>query len=288
MVVEFANAEQANLALQTGLIWDSEYKKTELYDRACRIQECFKCHKYGHISAQCGGTKKCGICAEGHRSEDCPSTDLGSSTRKCASCGGPHKARDNKCPEFQKEMVRVQLARNIKQTRWRVPTGEGQIGEVWHLIATCKTRLRRQVAKEWAQDWKNGTAGRATFSMEQRPDRRVLDKHTGLLRPINSLITQLRTGKIGMAHHLHTIGRADSPRCLCDLGIQTVRHVLVECLRTQDLREELLGRANDTKKILRDSALAKATAILMLRSNLLGQFQAVEETPEDLAPSDAV
>ena len=114
MVVEFTDAEQANVALQTGLIWDSEYKKTELYNRACRIQECFRCHRYGHISAQCGGQQKCGICAEGHRSEDCPSKDLGK--RKCASCGGPHRARDSKCPEFQKEVIRVQAARNTKQT----------------------------------------------------------------------------------------------------------------------------------------------------------------------------
>ncbi len=35
MVVEFTDAEQANVALQTGLIWDSEYKKMELYNRAC-------------------------------------------------------------------------------------------------------------------------------------------------------------------------------------------------------------------------------------------------------------
>lgn len=124
MVVEFTDAEQANVALQTGLIWDSEYKKTELYDRACRIQECFRCHKYGHISAQCGGQQKCGICAEGHRSEDCPSKDLGK--RKCASCGGPHRARDSKCPEFQKEVIRVQVARNTKQTRWRVLTASTQ------------------------------------------------------------------------------------------------------------------------------------------------------------------
>ncbi|KAA6409153.1 MAG: reverse transcriptase [Lasallia pustulata] len=39
MVVEFTDAEQANVAVQTGLIWDSKYKKTELYDRACQIQE---------------------------------------------------------------------------------------------------------------------------------------------------------------------------------------------------------------------------------------------------------
>ena len=35
MVVEFTDAEQVNVALQTGLIWDSEYKKMKLYDRAC-------------------------------------------------------------------------------------------------------------------------------------------------------------------------------------------------------------------------------------------------------------
>ncbi len=113
MMVEFADAEQANMALQTGLIWDSEYKKTELYDRACRIQECFRCHKYGHISAQCGGNQKCGLCAENHRSEECPSKDL--DKRKCASCGGPHKARDNKCPEYQKEQTRVRIARDTNR-----------------------------------------------------------------------------------------------------------------------------------------------------------------------------
>lgn len=90
MVVEFKDAEQANVALQTDLVWDSEYKKTELYNRACQIQECFCCHKYGHISAQYSGQQKCGIYAEGHRSEDCPSKDLGK--RKCTSCGGPYRA----------------------------------------------------------------------------------------------------------------------------------------------------------------------------------------------------
>ena len=90
MVVEFADAEQANMALQTGLIWDSEYKKTELYDRAYCIQECFRCHKFGYISAQCSGQQKCELCAENYRSEECPFKDL--EKRKCASCGGSHRA----------------------------------------------------------------------------------------------------------------------------------------------------------------------------------------------------
>ena len=118
MVVEFMDAEQANVALQTGLIWDSEYKKMELYNRAYRIQECFRCHKFDHISAQCSGQQKCELCAENYRSEECLSKDLGK--WKCVSCGDPHRACDSKCPEFQKEVAQVQMACSNKQTHWKV------------------------------------------------------------------------------------------------------------------------------------------------------------------------
>ncbi len=91
-------------------------------------------------------------------------------------------------------------------------------------------------------------------------------------------------GKIGLAHYLHEIRRRDSPRCPCAQGIQTVRHVLIECSRTQDLRKKLLGRTHDVRKILKDPALAKSAVILLLRGNLLGQFQDVREVPEDLNP----
>ncbi len=156
------------------------------------------------------------------------------------------------------------------------------IRPIYHLTVTCKQLFKKRVMKEWANEWENGTTGRVTFSLEKEPTRKVLDKHTGVRRPISSLITQLRTGKIGLAHYLHRIGRHNSPRCPCDQGIQTVRHVLVECSRTQDLRDELLGRTNDIKKILGNSALVKSAAILILRANLLRQFQAVTEVSEDL------
>lgn len=137
--------------------------------------------------------------------------------------------------------------------------------KVYHLLATCKQSLRRRVARQWAGEWENGTSGRATFLLEKEPNPKVLAKHNGIRRPLSSLITQLRTGKIGLAHYLHKIQRRDSPRCPCSQGIQTVRHVLTECSRTQDLRKEVLGRTHDVRKILKDPALARSAAILMLR-----------------------
>ena len=85
-----------------------------------------------------------------------------------------------------------------------------------------------------------------------------------------------------MAHYLHTIGRADSPRCPCHAGIQTVRHMLTECLRTRNLREELLERAHDVEKILRTQHWPKQPQYSCYKGNLLGQFRDIEEAPKDL------
>ncbi|SLM35356.1 protein [Lasallia pustulata] len=145
--------------------------------------------------------------------------------------------------------------------------------------------LRKRVTRQWAKEWENGDTGRTVFHLEREPNPGVLTKHTGVRRPLSSLITQLRTGKIALAHYLHRIQRQDSPRCPCSQGIQTVRHILTECPRTQDLREELLGQAHDVRRILKDSALARAAAILVLRGNLLGQFQDVREASGDLQGS---
>lgn len=156
---------------------------------------------------------------------------------------------------------------------------------IFYMLTTCKQSLRKRVTRQWAKEWENGDTGRTVFHLEREPNPGVLTKHTGVRRPLSSLITQLRTGKIALAHYLHRIQRQDSPRCPCSQGIQTVRHILTECPRTQDLREELLGQAHDVRRILKDSALARAAAILVLRGNLLGQFQDVREASGDLQGS---
>ena len=153
---------------------------------------------------------------------------------------------------------------------------------IFYMLTTCRQSLRKRVTRKWAEEWENGNTGRTVFHLEREPNPGVLAKHTGVRRPLSSIITQLRTGKIALAHYLHKIQRKDSPRCPCSQGIQTVRHILTECPRTQDLQEELLGRAHDIRRILKDSALARAAAILVLRGNLLGQFQDVQEASGDL------
>ena len=118
MMMKFLNTEQINLVLQTDLIWNFKYKKTELYNKTCCIQKCFWCHKYDYINVQCNEQQKCSIYVEKHKSENCLFKDL--KKWKCTSCRDLHKAWNNKCLNYQKEMMWIQMMCSIKQIHWRV------------------------------------------------------------------------------------------------------------------------------------------------------------------------
>ncbi|KAH6957479.1 hypothetical protein DER45DRAFT_604275 [Fusarium avenaceum] len=49
--------------INEGLIWQGEVFQCELYDRSCRLRQCFSCQRYGHIGTQCKATTRCGYCA---------------------------------------------------------------------------------------------------------------------------------------------------------------------------------------------------------------------------------
>ena len=72
IIVEFTSPEDANKIIDEGLIWQGEAFQCERYDKQCRLKQCYKCQKYGHIGTQCKANTACGYCAEAHNSKDCP------------------------------------------------------------------------------------------------------------------------------------------------------------------------------------------------------------------------
>lgn len=50
IVVEFTDPEMANTIIYTGMVWDGQIHQCQLYDRACRVKQCFRCCNYNHIS----------------------------------------------------------------------------------------------------------------------------------------------------------------------------------------------------------------------------------------------
>ena len=61
----------------------------------------------------------------------------------------------------------------------------------------------------------------------------ALRLHAGLSKPHSSLLTQLRTGKIGLAGFLHTcrVPGFESLACPCGWQQETAKHVVLDCPR---------------------------------------------------------
>jgi hypothetical protein len=104
LVIYFRDAAIANEAITNQIAVNGIVRRTEKY-RALPMQ-CFKCRKYGHISALCKNDSKCGFCAGNHLTRDCKcpaSTPCATTAQcthlgtKCSACGGAHRDTDPTC-----------------------------------------------------------------------------------------------------------------------------------------------------------------------------------------------
>ena len=124
IIVEFTNPEDANKMIDEGLIWQGEAFQCERYDRQCRLKQCYKCQRYGHIGTQCKANTACGYCAKAHNSKDCPDKSDKSATRNCVVCRGAHEAWNNRCPARKEELSKVKAAYDARQPYHFVPSSK--------------------------------------------------------------------------------------------------------------------------------------------------------------------
>ncbi|KAK9445095.1 hypothetical protein VB005_01558 [Metarhizium brunneum] len=156
IVVEFTEPEMANAIIYAGMAWDGRIHQCQLYDRACRVKQCFRCYNYGHIGTQCNASQVCGYCAERHETKHCQNRGMEGFTPRCAVCKDDHTAWSNACPAKKKEMRRVEQAKESRSIYWHVPLKETKRPR--ETVTTRQDRPRPPAAPQTASQMPNEDA----------------------------------------------------------------------------------------------------------------------------------
>jgi hypothetical protein len=145
VIIEFTKPQDANKIIDEGLIWQGEVFQCELYDRSCRLRQCFSCQRYGHIGTQCKATTRCGYCAQEHASRECCVKSDKSVPRKCANCKGQHEAWSNQCVDRKEEMAKVKVAYAARPRYHLVPQSNVAVNQANTMVGVQKEPTGRVV-----------------------------------------------------------------------------------------------------------------------------------------------
>ena len=155
------------------------------------------------------------------------------------------------------------------------------------ISAAIKAVHREQIDRKWAEAWAAESKGTELRILTPTPSTKVLQLHKGVKKPVTALITQMRTGKIGLRAFLFARKLADNSKCDCGHRSQTVRHILSDCRKFVRLRREMWTDVQrkepfgvvEWKRMLTHPSYAKKAAYFMRNTGLLKQFQGTAVAP---------
>lgn len=140
----------------------------------------------------------------------------------------------------------------------RIPMLEGELPTS---TAALKATRKKQAAAEWASSWKESPRASKLKRFDRAPPaKRVLKLYADLPRRDASLVTQLRTGHVGLNQYLHRISAVDSSLCVRCHTAETVCHYLLNCQRFVTQRDTL-RRALKSKPLSLSNLLSNSKNI---------------------------
>jgi len=110
-------------------------------------------------------------------------------------------------------------------------------------LAAKKQELNAWIKGEAQKQWVTSKYFEKTIKMDNSiatVSTKYINAISRLSKNRASLITQLRTGHIGLNRHLHKMGRADTPFCPhCPTSEETVDHFVIQCPKYDQFRGEM-------------------------------------------------
>jgi hypothetical protein len=138
----------------------------------------------------------------------------------------------------------------------------------------------------WQQDAGNGhSAGSLAAQTPCWTARAVRRRHLHLTKAESSLLTQIRTGHIGLNAHLSRGGTVSSPACQCGAEEETPAHVLLSCTAAPTRPSGWPRTPADLDSRLQTGLTARPLLRWLIRSGRLTEYRLARELEGSPAPA---
>ena len=109
ITITFRTAQQANEAIEHGILWNYERRLCRRQGAHPRVTQCGHCQAFGHSFKDCSSTPRCRVCAGVHLSTACSHYPAANrACLKCVLCSGPHEATGEDYKSRKVEKKRLQ------------------------------------------------------------------------------------------------------------------------------------------------------------------------------------
>jgi hypothetical protein len=182
------------------------------------------------------------------------------------------------CTQIRRKLMRGRPRRRRRTRRDESTEGEKRTrwAEAW-----LQQGERQALLSQWKQRWE---ANRPEWGLAGvgPPSRKTIQLHAELQKAESSVLTQIRTGRIGLAAFLNKarVPEFPSPMCQCGQASETAKHVIAHCPRFTEVRRDLRDPRTglmDIKSLVSEVEGAKRLARWFLRLRILPQFFLAEE-----------
>jgi len=146
------------------------------------------------------------------------------------------------------------------------------------------------IIDQWKASWQHDAdSGRSAGSLAARTpcwtSRAVRRRHLHLTKAESSLLTQIRTGHIGLRAYLYRQGAVDSPMCICDAEDETPDHVLLSCTAAPRRPADWPQTLTDLDRRLQAGPTARPLLRWLIRSGRLPEYRLASELERSPTPA---
>ncbi len=101
LIVEIAIEAMTNQLINVSMLNLYQECACELFEKNCRITQCFRCHEFDHMTKICRKNQRCEKCAGKHHIKKCV---MPSNRRRCVNCNENHELWRRICLKWRQQM----------------------------------------------------------------------------------------------------------------------------------------------------------------------------------------